>query len=495
VHGKRGKTLKTFALRVTEMYKKRDKEQLILTDFAMPFSGKLSPDNRWVKFAKEIPWDEIEDQYVAQFSKNRLGSPAKQFRMALGALIIKEKLNISDDETVEQIRENPYLQYFIGLSEFQNHAPFDSSMMTHFRKRISLQMVLKLNEKIVRDDNDENNDTSANGANDDEPPNTDVSKKGTLLVDATCTPADIRFPTDVSLLNESREKLEVIINKLHTPSMGKKPRTYKNIARKYFISFTKKRRPSMKEIRKALKKQLQFVSRDICHIKTLVKNGAALGKLSKKQYKDLLVIHELFRQQMEMFQAKNHSVEHRIVSISQPHVRPIVRGKAGANVEFGAKLSLSLVDGFARIEHLNWEAFNEGTLLKDHLLAYKEKYGYFPASVEVDQIYRNRENRKFCKKENIRMSGPSLGRPPKDGKKEKDNSGLRNPIEGKFGEGKRRYGLGRIMAHLALTSESTIGIIILVMNLEKRLRLLYDLLLNLIFYRLNLVISLETRAC
>jgi len=484
VHGKRGKTLKTFALRVTEMYKKRDKEQLILTDFSMPFSGKLSPDNRWVKFANEIPWDEIEDQYVAQFSKNRLGSPAKQFRMALGALIIKEKLNISDDETVEQIRENPYLQYFIGLSEFQNHAPFDPSMMTHFRKRISLQMVIDLNEKIVRDD-DDNDDTPASGTGNDEPQNTDVSNKGTLLVDATCTPADIRFPTDVSLLNESREKLENMIDILHSPNLGKKPRTYRNNARKCFVSFTKKRRPSMKEIRKALKKQLQFVSRDIGHIKTLVEKGAALGRLSKKQYKDLLVIHELFRQQAEMFQAKNHSVEHRIVSISQPHVRPIVRGKAGANVEFGAKLSLSMVDGFARIEHLNWEAFNEGTLLKDHLLAYKEKYGCFPESVEVDQIYRNQGNRKFCKKENIRISGPALGRPPKNGKKEKDNSGLRNPIEGKFGEGKRRYGLGRIMAHLALTSESTIGIIILVMNLEKRLRLLYDLLLNLIFCRLN----------
>jgi transposase, IS5 family len=476
------------------MYKKRDKEQLILADFAMPFSGKLSPGNRWVKFAKEIPWDEMEDQYVAQFSKNQLGSPAKQFRMALGALIIKEKLNISDDETVEQIRENPYLQYFIGLSEFQNHAPFDSSMMTHFRKRINLQMIIELNEKIVRDDND-NDDTPASSTGKDKPWDTDVSNKGTLLVDATCTPADIRFPTDVSLLNESREKLETIITRLHTPSIGKKPRTYKNVARKCFVSFTKKRRPSMKEVRKALKKQLQFVSRDISHIKTLIDNGATLERLSKKQYKDLLVIHELFRQQKEMFQAKNHSVEHRIVSISQPHVRPIVRGKAGANVEFGAKLSLSLVDGFARIEHLNWEAFNEGTLLEDHLLAYKGKYGYFPESVEVDQIYRNRDNRAFCKKENIRMSGPSLGRPPKDGKKEKDNSGLRNPIEGKFGEGKRRYGLGRIMAHLALTSESTIGIIVLVMNIEKRLRLLYDQLLNLIFHHLNLVVSLEKWAC
>ena len=96
------------------MYKKRDKEQLTLSDFSMPFSGKLSPDNRWVKYAKEIPWDEMEDQYSKQFSKNGKGSPAKQFRMALGALIIKEKLSISDEETVEQIKENRGFRLYNG---------------------------------------------------------------------------------------------------------------------------------------------------------------------------------------------------------------------------------------------------------------------------------------------------------------------------------------------------------------------------------------------
>src|SRR5512145_118898 len=169
------------------MYKKRNKEQLTFTDFTMPFSGKLNPDNRWVKFEKEIPWDEMEDQYSEKFSKNGMGSPAKQFRMALGALIIKEKLNISDEETVEQIKENPYLQYFLGLSEYQNNAPFDSSMMTHFRKRINVKMVAELNEKIVRDESNNDDDTpSASGS--DESQEDKVGNKGTLLVDATCTP-------------------------------------------------------------------------------------------------------------------------------------------------------------------------------------------------------------------------------------------------------------------------------------------------------------------
>jgi transposase, IS5 family len=97
--------------------------------------GRLSEDNRWVIMAKLIPWSEFEQEYASLFSEE-IGAPAKSFRMALGALIIKEKLGTSDIETVEQIRENPYLQYFIGLSSYHNGSPFDPSMLSHFRQRI-----------------------------------------------------------------------------------------------------------------------------------------------------------------------------------------------------------------------------------------------------------------------------------------------------------------------------------------------------------------------
>jgi transposase, IS5 family len=154
-----------------------------------------------------------------------------------------------------------------------------------------------------------------------------------------------------------------------------------------------------------------------------------------------------------------------------------------ARTEFGAKVSLSMVEGFAGIEHLNWEASNEGVLLKEHIISYYEKYGYYPKSIEADKIYRNRDNRNFCKENKIKLSGPSLGRPRKSVKKEKEKVGLRNPIEGKFGEGKRRYGMACIMVHLAETSKTTIGILVLVMNLEKGPRLLLDLFENLGFFR------------
>jgi IS5 family transposase len=131
------------------MYRKAQKQETAAEDFELPVGGKLASDNRWVIMANMIPWSEFEAEYAAIFSAE-MGAPAKTFRMALGALIIKEKLGISDRETVEQIRENPYLQYFIGMSCYSNNAPFDASMLVHFRERIDINLVNKVNREMVK---------------------------------------------------------------------------------------------------------------------------------------------------------------------------------------------------------------------------------------------------------------------------------------------------------------------------------------------------------
>ncbi len=132
------------------MYRKSNQSELTPENFELPFSGKLSPDNRWLIMAELIPWTEFEEEYAEKFSET-MGAPAKPFRMALGALIIKEKLGTSDRETVEQIKENPYLQYFIGLSDYSNEPPFEASMMVYFRERIKIDFVKKINRKMVKD--------------------------------------------------------------------------------------------------------------------------------------------------------------------------------------------------------------------------------------------------------------------------------------------------------------------------------------------------------
>jgi IS5 family transposase len=130
------------------MYRRSPPGQLAFENFYLPFGGSLSGENRWVKLAALIPWEQFETEYAVQLSES-MGAPAKSFRMSLGALIIKERLGTSDAETVEQIRENPYLQYFLGLSEYSDRAPFDSSMLVHFRKRLTLELVGRVNEAVV----------------------------------------------------------------------------------------------------------------------------------------------------------------------------------------------------------------------------------------------------------------------------------------------------------------------------------------------------------
>ena len=130
------------------MYRKSNQSDLTPEKFELPVAIDLSSENRWVVMANLIPWSEFEDEYAENFSK-KMGAIAKPFRMALGALIIKEKLGTSDRETVEQIRENPYLQYFLGMPSYSNDIPFDASLMVYFRERINQDIVNKVNQKMV----------------------------------------------------------------------------------------------------------------------------------------------------------------------------------------------------------------------------------------------------------------------------------------------------------------------------------------------------------
>lgn len=241
-----------------------------------------------------------------------------------------------------------------------------------------------------------------------QPQQMELTNGGELLLDATCAPADIAYPPDLSLLNQAREKLEKIIDILHEPERGKtrKPRTYRERARKAYLAVAKQRRVKPRAIRKAIGKQLRFVSRDLRMIAELADMTSGLPR---RLYKELLVIQELYRQQQTMYDKRTHSISDRIVSIAQPHVRPIVRGKARANVEFGEKLAISVVNGYAFREHLSWDSYNEGQTLQDAVERYRARFGYYPKAVLADQIYRTRDNLRFCK-EGIRLSGPQLGR-------------------------------------------------------------------------------------
>lgn len=469
------------------MYK-RHLNQINLLNEPEYFGGiTLDKDNEWVKLAKMIPWHEFEDEYADLFPSST-GQPACSVRLALGSLLIKERYQFSDEETVAHITMNPYLQYFIGLEAYTTKSPFDASMLTRFRKRIPLKMLEEVNDIIIsrpkqkkRTSDDDTDDRGRGGSAGD--------NEGTLILDATCAPQNIRFPTDTSLLNEARLNAERIIDTLHGNGLTdgrSKPRTYREEAKKRYNSFSKSRKKSKKSIRKAIRQQLGYLKRDL---KIIDQIAAAhpdyLQFLSSWEQERLAVVRVLYVQQNEMFNTNTRRTDNRIVSLSQPWVRPIKRGKQNAETEFGAKVEMSDVNGFLRIEHMSWDAFNESTTLQESVENYRRAYGHYPKRVLADTIFRTSRNLRYCKEHGIHLNGPKLGRHSRDPELRKQElhqewleSGERGDIERRFGIDKRCYSLGCITAKLQHTSEVMIYLSVLTLNLQKRLRLLLRLFFN-----------------
>lgn len=472
------------------MYKRHTGQVSMLESPEMFGSLPLDPNNDWIKLSKLVPWREFDLKYADNF-RSKKGQRAIDSRIALGALLIKPAYKaLSDEDITKEIAMNPYLQYFLGLHEYRYECPFDPSMMTRFRQRITPEMLAWVNDQVIgrktEHDKNDGGDGDEGSGSDQADENKDEAgaeeKEGTLILDATCAPQNIRFPTDASLLNEAREKAEEIIDDLHAMglSKGKKPRTYREKGRRKYNSFSKARKKTLKMIRAIIRQQLGYLKRDLGIIADYEKrHPGCLQRLTPRRQKMLQVIRTLYAQQEQMFRNGTHKVPDRIVSLSQSWVRPIVRGKATADVEFGAKVEMSVMNGFLRIEDLRWDAFNEGKTLQQSVESYRKAYGHYPARVLADTIFRTRENLKYCKKHGIHLNGPKLGKPftdPAEAKKHKKlewlESGERGEIERNFGAAKRRYSLDCIVTKLKETSEVMIHSIVLFMNLRKRLRLL-----------------------
>jgi hypothetical protein len=178
----------------------------------------------------------------------------------------------------------------------------------------------------------------------------------------------------------------------------KKPRTYRCIAA------CKQRNIGGKNLRRALKKQISFLARNLNSIESLLA-ATSLGEnlLNDRERKMLETAREVYPQQKHMLDTRTHRAAARIVNFAQPHVRPIVRGKAGAKVEFGAKILVAI------------ENEGESTLFVQACEQYRKRNGCMPEVVCANIIFRTRGNLAWCRERGIRLSGPSLGRPPLDG--------------------------------------------------------------------------------
>jgi len=295
--------------------------QGVLPCFEMPFSGALTPDNRWVVLSRKLPWDILVNIYKKQMNNSRTGAGGINPRVVLGALIIKHICDLSDRETIQQIRENVYMQYFIGYSGFSSSAPFDPSLFVELRNRLGLEQINAINERVVRfieeqsavqqpDDSwkeleksDKCNENESEKISDEvtvilqdpgivtdsvavekevlssdkkdkktkskkdktpKPSTVSFTHRGKMIIDATVCPQDIAYPTDLNLLNDAREKSEELIDVLYKKELhGKKPRTYRRKARRLYLNEAQKKSSSARAIRKANGKQLNFLKRKL----------------------------------------------------------------------------------------------------------------------------------------------------------------------------------------------------------------------------------------
>jgi len=450
-------------------------KQLTLEGFETPFYNNLLPSNRWVKLSKIVPWDKFAAVYLSIMNSEK-GRPSINPRIVLGALIIKHLEKLDDRGVISAIQENIYMQYFVGLSGFTTEAVFAPSLFVEIRKRIGNKEFDLLNVELIKSlskQKDERHNTKHKKDDGDEPKN-----KGKMQADATVADQYITYPTDSGTLNECRKHLEKIIDRLYDldGKQGVKPRTYRLKINRAFLEYSKKRNKSKSIHRKMNRKLLECVKRNIKHVDRYLDQFELISDqfvLTKKEQHMMFVIRIVYDQQKSMYDNRVHSHAHRIVNIYQPHVRAIVRGKAKSKTEFGSKLGVSLDDGFARIDTFSWDAYHEGSDLKQQVETYKKLHGHYPELVQVDKIYATRDNRKWLKERGIRITAKALGRPSKEKnnesyyqkRKRKKEAAERNHIEGKFGQGKNAYNLNKIRARLSETSESWVACIFFVMNL------------------------------
>ena len=290
---------------------------------------------------------------------------------------------------------------------------FDPSLFVTIRKRISSEYFDQFNQEIIKCA-EAKKDNGHNKRNKDEDGN--PKNKGKLQMDATIADQEIKYPTDHDLLNDSRIISERVIDFLSDAlSLEENHEHTDEKLVRLFLNLSKKRKKSKKDIRRCSKQQLQYLRRNFKTINKLLDKFDSLP-LPAKLLKQYWVIQHVFTQQSYMYENNIHRCDNRIVNIHQPQVRPIVRGKQKSKVEFGAKLGLSLSNGFSRLDTISWDAYNESFDFKKSVELYHKLHRHYPNLIQVDQIYATKANRAFLKSLGIRITAKPLGRPPKQKK-------------------------------------------------------------------------------
>jgi len=422
--------------------------QLAIFKELNPYSGGIDTNNRWIKLAKLIPWDEMEGIYRRSFSKCK-HSIIKPSRLMLGLMIGEMFMQTDDRDILEYFHENPYFQYFCGQESFvpklDGKAICHHSLLSKRRKRLGKKYTNEF-ERLILEMLKEKG----------------LIKGNKLVLDATVFPVNISYPNDVKLLNSTREwACETILRVKRILDPTRKIRTYRRVARRTYLNFCKKKRKKKVFINKTVKQMIRFTARNIVQLEALIAElENKLTTVTHIAKTSLTAIQETLRtaktileQQTYRVTTRGARIKGRIVSLHRPQVRPIVRGKEGKNVEFGAKAQVSNVDGFVFLDDCQYDNFNEGIRLPSSLEKHRQRFDKLPNETMGDQIYATRDNRALLDSEGIQHNWPDLGRPTSNPdqptKKRKAATRKRqrgrNCIEGAFGTVKSHCNLEKII--------------------------------------------------
>ena len=275
----------------------------------------------------------------------------------------------------------------------------------------------------------------------------------TFYTDATCYESEMRYPTDQKLLWECIEKSYSMMCEMSRRLGIHRPRTKYLDVEKANMGYMKQRKHNKSQQRKLTRRLIKLLAKILEEIRKMMREHDDEDQLTLREKSTLDIITKVYRQQKNHFNSNDprESIPDRIVSISKPYVRPIVRGKEVKNVEFGAKCNNILIDGISFIEKLSFNAFNEGTRLEHCIKMHKRLFKVDAKKIGGDTGYAGTANRNLCKELGIQTSFVKRGRPTTE---KNDMDHVRQELarvratamEGSFGTQKEHYDMRRIKA-------------------------------------------------
>jgi len=432
---------------------------------AIPFlKFPYNPEHPLMKLEAAIQWNNLLEALAVFYSAEE-GRHSIPLRAQAGTLILKYVKNLPDRDTVALVQENLYAQRFCGLSPEQAvDYMHPATGLSNFRAQIGPEGMAFIEEVL-------------HAAARKKP----LKRGNKLIIDTTCVPLDIRYPTDIKLLERCRREVLILIKKAKAFGVGASYRTYSRMAKKAYTVFAKLSKPKLKTRKKVHKQRLQFVRRNFKQLADLRSQCTqALGRRvrdeSDRRRWDVLrflqrlkeserKIHIILHQQKQIYGGNVH-LPHRIVSFHKDHVRPIMRGKFPVPTEFGPKVLLAVVRGYTYVVQAFQDNVSDTRMTVPALRWFKTVFGKFPRELLADRGMWKRALAKWIRAAGIGCGIQVKGNNVPDTPVTRRQIRQRLPIEARISLNKRCFGWDRCRARNDAHEESWIRLGTAAMNVH-----------------------------